>query len=97
MEIGRGVSEEADLPVLDKVLERSSFHGSQKQKGRWERNENVEKAFHLLDASALNKQHILMVDDVITSGATLVAAAKELLKGANIKISVLSLGFANNE
>ena len=97
VEIVRGISAETGLPVLDKVLERVSFHGSQTQKGRWERNENVEKAFHLLDSSALNNQHILLVDDVITSGATLVAAAKELLKGTNVKISVLSLGFANND
>ena len=97
VEIARGISAETGLPVLDKVLERICFHGSQTQKGRWERNENVEKAFRLLDASALNNQHILLVDDVITSGATLVAAAKEVLKGENVKVSVLSLGFANNE
>ena len=97
VEIARGISAETGLPVLDKVLERISFHGSQTQKGRWERNENVEKSFRLLDASALNNQHILLVDDVITSGATLVAAAKEVLKGENVKVSVLSLGFANNE
>ena len=97
VEIARGISAETGLPVLDKVLERISFHGSQTQKDRWERNENVEKAFRLLDTSALNNQHILLVDDVITSGATLVAAAKEVLKGENVKVSVLSLGFANNE
>ena len=97
VEIARGISAETGLPVLDKVLERISFHGSQTQKGRWERNENVEKAFRLLDTSALNNQHILLVDDVITSGATLVAAAKEVLKGENVKVSILSLGFANNE
>ena len=96
-EIARGISAEIGLPVLDKVIERISFHGSQTQKGRWERNENVEKAFRLLDASPLNNQHILLIDDVITSGATLVAAAKEVLKGENTKVSVLSLGFANNE
>ena len=96
-EIARGISAETRLPVLDKVIERISFHGSQTQKGRWERNENVEKAFRLLDASPLNNQHILLIDDVITSGATLVAAAKEVLKGENTKVSVLSLGFANNE
>ena len=96
-EIARGISAETGLPVLDKVIERISFHGSQTQKGRWERNENVEKAFRLLDASPLNNQHILLIDDVITSGATLVAAAKEVLKGENTKVSVLSLGFANNE
>ena len=97
VEIAHGISAETGLPVLDKVLERISFYGSQTQKGRWERNENVEKAFRLLDTSALNNQHILLVDDVITSGATLVAAAKEVLKGENVKVSVLSLGFANNE
>ena len=97
VEIARGISAETGLPVLDKVLERTTFYGSQTQKDRWERNENVEKAFHLLDTSALNNQHILLVDDVITSGATLVAAAKEVLKGENVKVSVLSLGFANNE
>lgn len=96
-EIARGISTETGLPVLDKVIERISFHGSQTQKGRWERNENVEKAFRLLDTSPLNNQHILLIDDVITSGATLVAAAKEVLKGENTKVSVLSLGFANNE
>ena len=96
-EIARGISAETGIPVLDKVIERISFHGSQTQKGRWERNENVEKAFRLLDASPLNNQHILLIDDVITSGATLVAAAKEVLKGENTKVSVLSLGFANNE
>ena len=97
VEIAHGISAETVLPVLDKVLERISFHGSQTQKDRWERNENVEKAFHLLDALALNNQHILLIDDVITSGATLVAAAKEVLKAVNVKISVLSLGFANND
>ena len=79
------------------MLVRIIIHGRQTQKGRCELKENVEKAFRLIDSSALNNQHILLVDDVITSGATLVAAAKELLKATNVKISVLSLGFANNE
>ena len=97
MEIVRGISAETGLPILDKVLERISFMAVRRRKDVGNENENVEKAFHLLDASPLNNQHILLVDDVITSGATLVAAAKELLKATNVKISVLSLGFANND
>ena len=96
VEIARGVCEETGLPLLFNALERITFHGSQTQKDRWERNENVDKAFHLLDASAVSNQHILLIDDVITSGATLVAVVKEVLKGNNVKVSVLSLGFANN-
>ena len=97
VEIARGVSAETGIPVFDNVLKRITFHGSQTQKDRWERSENVEKAFRLLDSSAVSNQHLLLVDDVITSGATLVAAANELLKAVNVKVSVLSLGFADND
>ena len=97
VEIARGISTAAGIPVVGNVLERISFHGSQTQKSRWERNENVEKAFRLTDASAVRNRHVLLVDDVITTGATLVAAAREILKAGNVKVSVLSLGFANNE
>lgn len=97
VEIARGVSAETGIPVFDNVLKRITFHGSQTQKDRWERSENVEKAFRLLDSSAVSNQHLLLIDDVITSGATLVAAANELLKAVNVKVSVLSLGFADND
>ena len=97
VEIARGISTATGIPVVGNVLERISFHGSQTQKSRWERNENVEKAFRLTDASAVRNRHVLLVDDVITTGATLVAAAREILKAGNVKVSVLSLGFANNE
>jgi len=97
VEIARGVSAETGIPVFDNVLKRITFHGSQTQKDRWERSENVEKAFRLLDSSAVSNQHLLLVDDVITSGATLVAAANELLKAVYVKVSVLSLGFADND
>ena len=50
-----------------------------------------------MDASAVRNRHVLLVDDVITTGATLVAAAREILKAGNVRVSVLSLGFADNE
>jgi len=81
---------------LERALERVTFYGSQTKKDRWQRNENVEKAFRLVDAVAVSHQHILLIDDIITSGATLTAAAKEVLRGDNVKVSVLSLGFAKN-
>ena len=96
VEIARGIHSATGLPLLERALERVTFYGSQTKKDRWQRNENVEKAFLLVDAGAVSHQHILLIDDIITSGATLTAAAKEVLRGDNVKVSVLSLGFAKN-
>ena len=96
VEIARGIHSVTGLPLLERALERVTFYGSQTKKDRWQRNENVEKAFRLVDAGAVSHQHILLIDDIITSGATLTAAAKEVLRGDNVKVSVLSLGFAKN-
>lgn len=96
VEIARGIRSVTGLPLLERALERVTFYGSQTKKDRWQRNENVEKAFRLVDAGAVSHQHILLIDDIITSGATLTAAAKEVLRGDNVKVSVLSLGLAKN-
>ena len=92
--IAKGISRVTGLPIYDKVVRRTMFVKSQTQMGHWERQENVEGVFELKDASALRGRHILLVDDVVTTGATMTACARELLKAGDIKISLLSLGFA---
>ena len=96
IEIARGVSEMTGLPIFDKVVRRTVFKGSQTNMGRWARNENVEKVFELIDPTAIHGKHLLVIDDVVTTGATIIACSKELVKANNIKISVLSLGFAKS-
>ena len=96
MEIARSVSEITGLPIYNKVARRNAFEGSQTSKGRWERNENVEGVFEVKDVSAIQGKHLLIVDDVVTTGATVIACAKELCKAGNVKVSVLSLGFAKS-
>ena len=96
LEIARGISEITNLPIYNKVVMRIVFEGSQTNKGRWERNENVEKVFEMTDETAIHGKHLLIIDDVVTTGATVIACAKELCKAGNVKISVLSLGFAKN-
>ena len=96
LEIARGISEITNLPIYNKVVRRNVFEGSQTNKGRWERNENVEKVFEMTDETAIHGKHLLIIDDVVTTGATVIACAKELCKAGNVKISVLSLGFAKN-
>ena len=96
LEIARGVSEITSLPIYNKVVRRITFEGSQTNKGRWERNENVENVFELTDETAIKGKHLLIVDDVVTTGATVLACAKELCKAPNVKFSVLALGFAKS-
>ena len=92
-EIVSGICEITGLPILEKAVIRTHFKESQTQHGRWERNDNVEHVFTLADASSANGKHLLIVDDVVTTGATVIACAKELCKAGNVKVSVLSLGF----
>lgn len=96
IEIAQGVSEVTGLPLYDKVVKRISFKGSQTSLGRWERNENVEKVFELIDGAMIQGKHLLVIDDVVTTGATVIACSKELAKAGDVKISVLSLGFAKS-
>ena len=95
-EIALGVSEITGLPIYHKVVKRKIFQGSQTSKGRWERNENVEKVFSLTDAASIRGKHLLLIDDVVTTGATIIALGKELAKAGNIKLSILALGFAKS-
>ena len=96
MEIARGVAAISRLPIFDKAVSRLFFEGSQTNKGRWDRNANVEKVFELADADAIRGRHLLLIDDVVTTGATMMACARELLKAGDVKVSVLALGFAKS-
>lgn len=95
-EIAKGVSEITGLPIYKGVVERTVFKGSQTRRWRWERQENVKLAFRLIDGDSIAGKHLLLIDDVVTTGATITACAKELVKAGNVKISVLSLGLTKH-
>ena len=95
-EIAKGVSEITGLPINKDVVKRTVFKGSQTRRSRWDRQENVEYAFKLIHAEPIAGKHLLVVDDVVTTGATIIACAKELVKAGNVKISVLSLGLTRH-
>ena len=62
-------------------------------KARFERFNTIDSPFHLQNTSFLKNKHILLIDDVITTGATIEACAKELQKIENVKISILSMAY----
>lgn len=95
-EIARGIGSVTGLPIVDKAVKREKFVESQTQKSRLERNDNVEHAFSLVDDQLLHDRHLLIVDDILTTGATVTACAREVLKAKNVKISVLTAGFSKS-
>ena len=94
--LAKGVSEVTGLPIYNKVVRRTKFVGSQTHRGRWERNENVADVFELMDGESICGKHLLLIDDVVTTGATIIACAQEMQKASDVKISVLALGFAKS-
>ena len=80
--------------VNTRSLFRSKETETQTKKKRFERWENVSGVFEVNDLDALENKHVLLVDDVITTGATLEAAAQSLMQVKGLRLSVASLAFA---
>jgi predicted amidophosphoribosyltransferase len=81
--------------VLDKVIARPQHTETQTKKGRIERWKNMEGKFVLTDPDAIRNKHLLLVDDVVTTGATLEACGIELLKAGSVQLSLAVLCVAS--
>jgi ComF family protein len=94
MQVAKGISYVTHLPIYNKVVKRQHFSQSQThQTSIWERRENVRAAFQLVDADKIKGKHLLIIDDVVTTGATVIACGQELAKAEGVKLSVLSIGY----
>lgn len=91
-----GIAEYMNIPVLKEVIIRPQFTETQTKKGRMERWLNMEGKFVLKDPELISNKHILLVDDVVTTGATLEACGSELLKVTNLRLSVATLCIASS-
>lgn len=89
-----GLSESLAIKMESNLLIRRLNSESQTKKNRYQRYENTKNAFEVKDAEQLVNKHVLLVDDVLTTGATVEACASELLKIEGVKVSVLTLAFA---
>lgn len=89
--ICEGMSKVLNIPVYYNVLLRRRFTETQTKKHRTERWENVEGSFDVKNEALIKGKHVLLVDDVITTGATLEASGSRLLKIENVKLSIATL------
>lgn len=94
--IARGISGKTGIPVVEDAVTRLHFEQSQTQLDRWERLKNVEQQFKAGNTKQLDGKHVLLVDDVTTTGATIIACATALRQAQEIRFSVLTLGFTHD-
>jgi predicted amidophosphoribosyltransferase len=80
------------LPIVNDLLLRDQFAESQTKKGRFSRWENTQGQYRFGNIGA-DLKHVVLVDDVITTGATIESCIREIHKHIDVKISVLALGF----
>jgi ComF family protein len=93
--IARGIAAGLNKPMSENNLYRKIFTSTQTRKNRFERWENVEGIFGVKNPVEFENRHVLLVDDVVTTGSTLEACACELLKIPGIKVSIATLAFAD--
>ena len=92
--IAEGLSSVLNIPASDKILLRVRDTESQTHKTRAERVNNMDGAFVIAENAELVDKHILICDDVLTTGATLEACALALMAAESIKISIATIGIA---
>ena len=97
--ICRGLTKVTKIPVLYDVVERVIANSTQTKKSRVERELNVEQIFRLTGMeekrALLIGKHVLLVDDVCTTGSTLKSFASVFNEIPDIRISILTLGLAS--
>ncbi len=91
-----GIAEIFEIEILKDVIIRTQHTETQTKKGRVERWQNIEGKFELINPGKIRNKNILLVDDVITTGATLEACGQELIKATDVGLSVATLCFASH-
>jgi ComF family protein len=92
--ISYGIANSSPVPVDTETLERRIVSATQTKRSRYERWTNVEGIFQVTDPRTIEGKHVLLVDDVITTGSTIESCTNELLKITGVKVSVVALAFA---
>ncbi len=90
----QGISKATSIPVSVDELIRAINNPTQTKRSKTERWENVKGIFKVTDIKVFQNKHVLLVDDVITTGSTLEACANALLHCNDVKISIATIGEA---
>lgn len=92
--IAQGIAEAMSIPLNRSNFVRVINTDSQTKKSRLDRYDNVESAFTCVKPAVFEQKHVLLVDDVLTTGATIASAARTLAEQCRCKVSIAVLAIA---
>ena len=92
--IADGISDTTGIHVNKGAVVRIVSSSTQTKRSRYERWVNVEGIFSIKDPESIRGKHILLIDDVITTGSTMESCINEILKTEGVKVSVVSIAYA---
>lgn len=92
----QGLADTMNVPAWHGAMVRTSYTDTQTKKSRIERVDNVERVFDVAWTNKLTGKHVLLVDDVVTTGATLEACANILLELPGTRVSLATIATAFN-
>jgi ComF family protein len=95
--IAEGLSQISGIPVVKDCVVRTKANESQTHKTRDERWKNTEGIFSLANPEPIEGKHILLIDDILTTGATLTNCAMAIQQTCHCKISIFTLAYTYNK
>lgn len=93
-EFAKGLSKSLKIPFSGDALERTTKTETQTRKSKLKRWQNVSEVFQLKHHDQISNKHVLLVDDVITTGATIEACAQVLIENGCSSVSIASIAYA---
>ena len=91
--IAEGISRQLKIPVVSDAVFRSKKTETQTNKSRIQRWKNMQATFEIRDSQKILGKHILLIDDVITTGASLEACALVLQSISGVRVSICCLAY----
>ena len=92
---GQALSQKLEIPYNEKVLFRSHYRSSQTFKNLLDRSMTDNPMFYIKDAEKHSNKHFLLIDDVITTGATLEACGRALMQIKNTRLSIVCMAMSH--